>query len=52
MKRTLLLAALASLAMGALPAAAQDKIKIGFMTTMSGPIAALGKEQEMGLDWP
>lgn len=27
-----------------------DKIRLGFMTTMSGPIAVLGKEQEMGLD--
>src|SRR5881392_1284777 len=27
-----------------------DKIRLGFMTTMSGPIATLGKEQEMGLD--
>ena len=27
-----------------------DKIRLGFMSTMSGPIATLGKEQEMGLD--
>ena len=27
-----------------------DRIRLGFMTTMSGPIATLGKEQEMGLD--
>ncbi|MSQ72911.1 MAG: ABC transporter substrate-binding protein [Betaproteobacteria bacterium] len=27
-----------------------DKIRLGFMTTLSGPIATLGKEQEMGLD--
>lgn len=51
MRRTLLLPALASLAIMASSASAQtDKIRIGFMTTMSGPIAALGKEQEMGLD--
>jgi branched-chain amino acid transport system substrate-binding protein len=51
MRCTLLLPALASLAIMASAASAQtDKIRIGFMTTMSGPIAALGKEQEMGLD--
>jgi branched-chain amino acid transport system substrate-binding protein len=51
MKRTVLLGALASLAIAAAPAWSQtDKIRLGFMTTMSGPIAALGKEQEMGLD--
>ena len=27
-----------------------DKIRLGFMSTLSGPIATLGKEQEMGLD--
>lgn len=27
-----------------------DRIRIGFMTTLSGPLATLGKEQEMGLD--
>lgn len=27
-----------------------DRIRLGFLTTMSGPIATLGKEQEMGLD--
>ena len=27
-----------------------DRIRLGFMTTMSGPIATLGREQEMGLD--
>lgn len=32
------------------PAAAQEKIRVGFLTTMSGPIATLGKEQEMGFD--
>lgn len=44
--------AVATLAGAAGPAAAQapDRIRIGFMTTMSGPIATLGKEQEMGLD--
>lgn len=51
MKRTLLFGVLGSLAIGAAPAWSQtDKIRLGFMTTMSGPIAALGKEQEMGLD--
>ena len=34
----------------ALPATAQEKIRVGFLTTMSGPIAALGNEQEMGFD--
>jgi branched-chain amino acid transport system substrate-binding protein len=51
MKRTLLIPVLASLAVAASSASAQtDKIRLGFMTTLSGPIAALGKEQEMGLD--
>ncbi len=27
-----------------------EKIRLGFLTTLSGPIATLGKEQEMGLD--
>jgi branched-chain amino acid transport system substrate-binding protein len=27
-----------------------ERIRIGFLTTLSGPIATLGKEQEMGLD--
>ena len=51
MKRSVLIPILASLVIGAPSAWAQtDKIKLGFMTTLSGPIAALGKEQEMGLD--
>jgi branched-chain amino acid transport system substrate-binding protein len=51
MKKALLAAALTALALGTSPAWAQaDKIRLGFMTTMSGPIATLGKEQEMGLD--
>lgn len=27
-----------------------DKIKLGLLTTLSGPVASIGKEQEMGLD--
>ena len=52
MKRTLLLTALCAALLPASAALAQqaDRIRIGFMTTLSGPIATLGKEQEMGLD--
>ncbi len=44
--------ALAGLALIALAGAAEaaDKIRIGFITTMSGPIAVLGREHEMGLN--
>ena len=46
MKRSVLIPILASLVIGAPAAWAQtDKIKLGFMTTLSGPIAALGKER-------
>lgn len=31
-------------------ARAQDKIRIGFLTPLSGPLSFLGKEMEMGLD--
>ena len=52
MKRTLLLTAFCAALLPASAAFAQqaDRIRIGFMTTLSGPIATLGKEQEMGLD--
>jgi len=52
MKRMLLLSALcAALVPGTEVLAQQaDRIRLGFMTTLSGPIATLGKEQEMGLD--
>src|SRR6202451_4283239 len=54
MKRTLL-AACASLALTVAPAAAQQKtIKIGFISTFSGPTAAIGADMrnafELGLD--
>jgi branched-chain amino acid transport system substrate-binding protein len=39
--------ALCGLAVG--PAAAQDKLKIGLITTLSGPAAALGNQQRNGL---
>lgn len=32
------------------PSNAQEKIKLGFMTPLSGPLTFLGREQEMGMD--
>ena len=32
------------------PAQAQEKIKLGFMTPLSGPLTFLGKEQIMGME--
>jgi branched-chain amino acid transport system substrate-binding protein len=53
--KTALLAACAAIALAASPAAAQQKtIKIGFMSTFSGPGAAIGNDMrnsfELGLD--
>src|ERR1700744_3239268 len=49
MKRRLGLAALAVLLTAAInPAAAQDKIKIGVIVTLSGPAAALGQQVRDG----
>lgn len=52
MKTTALLSSLVATLLIAAEVHAQpaDKIRLGFMTTLSGPIATLGKEQEMGLD--
>jgi len=45
---------IAALALAAGPALAQDKIKIGFVTTLSGPVAAIGDDMrnavELALD--
>jgi branched-chain amino acid transport system substrate-binding protein len=48
----LVLAGAALSLLAASPAFAQgaDKIRLGFITTSSGPVAVLGKEQMMGLD--
>lgn len=32
------------------PTTAADKIRLGFISTMSGPLAVLGREHEMGID--
>src|SRR5437763_3032643 len=50
MRRFAVLLSLASTFVTGVSAQPVDKIRLGFMTTMSGPIATLGKEQEMGLD--
>lgn len=52
MKKSLMLSLMAGTLIACTGAWAQkiDKIRLGFMTTLSGPIATLGKEQEMGLD--
>ncbi|HWM48406.1 MAG TPA: ABC transporter substrate-binding protein [Xanthobacteraceae bacterium] len=42
------LAAAAALGLAAHPAAAQDKVKVGLLTTLSGPPAALGTQQRNG----
>jgi branched-chain amino acid transport system substrate-binding protein len=42
MKKTLLAVALAFIASAAAPSQAADKVKIGFISTLSGPSAALG----------
>src|SRR4030088_546649 len=53
--KKILLAGCAALALGLAPAAAQQKtVKIGFISTFSGPVAALGNDMrnsfELGLD--
>ena len=53
--RRLLLATSAIVALAVAPAAAQQKtIKIGFISTFSGPVAAIGNDMrnsfELGLD--
>jgi branched-chain amino acid transport system substrate-binding protein len=52
MKRILFVLCAFSMVLSQAPAWAQraEKIRLGFLTTLSGPIATLGKEQEMGLD--
>ena len=52
MKRIVFALCALTMALSNAPAWAQraDKIRLGFLTTLSGPIATLGKEQEMGLD--
>jgi len=42
------LATAAALGLAAHPAAAQDKVKVGLLTTLSGPPAALGTQQRNG----
>src|SRR5215471_7686622 len=43
------LAASAAIGLAATAAQAQDKLKIGLITTLSGPAAALGNQQRNGL---
>lgn len=43
-------AAVVALGMALQPAAAADKLRLGFMSSMSGPIGSLGAEQRRGLD--
>jgi branched-chain amino acid transport system substrate-binding protein len=49
MKRLSTLLAVAAVALSASAAAAQEKLKIGLITTLSGPPAALGQQQRNGL---
>ena len=44
------LATTLALALAALPAAAQEKLKIGFITTLSGPSGVIGKHMKDSLD--
>jgi branched-chain amino acid transport system substrate-binding protein len=52
--RKILLATSAAMALGVAPAAAQNPVKIGFISTFSGPVAAIGNDMrnsfELGLD--
>ena len=54
MIRIIIASLFSSLALAALPAAAQQKLKIGFITTLSGPAGIIGKHMkdsvEMALD--
>ncbi len=45
-----LLAGAAALAFAASPAFAQQKIKIGFITTLSGPAGVIGKHMKDSVD--
>src|SRR5580700_1854035 len=45
-----MLAAAAVIAVGTSAATAQEKLKIGLITTLSGPAAALGQQQRNGLE--
>ena len=49
MKRLSTMLAVATVALSASAAAAQEKLKIGLITTLSGPPAALGQQQRNGL---
>jgi branched-chain amino acid transport system substrate-binding protein len=49
MNRFSTMLAVATVAVSASAAAAQDKLKIGLITTLSGPPAALGQQQRNGL---
>ena len=44
------LATLALCAVAACPAGAQDKLKIGLISTLSGPPAVIGQQQRNGLN--
>jgi branched-chain amino acid transport system substrate-binding protein len=52
--RKILFASTAALALGMAPAAAQNPVKIGFVSTFSGPVAAIGNDMrnsfELALD--
>jgi branched-chain amino acid transport system substrate-binding protein len=52
--RKILFAGTAALALGVAPAMAQNPVKIGFISTFSGPVAAIGNDMrnsfELGLD--
>jgi branched-chain amino acid transport system substrate-binding protein len=47
---TATIAALATIAAGSLPAAAQSPIKIGFVSTFSGPQAAIGEDMRRSVE--
>ncbi len=47
---TATIAALATVAAGALPAMAQSPIKIGFVSTFSGPQAAIGEDMRRSVE--
>ncbi len=50
MKKSLVLAAALALAVPAVLAQPQDRIRIGFIAAMSGPLSSVGAEQKRGLD--
>ena len=47
--RTLFAALVAGLFVAA-PASGADKVKIGFITTLSGPVAAIGKDMKQAVE--